>query len=814
MSRSRIKRVMRRKQHKYRINVAVTLILLTVFSVTAVAFSSLVGIAAIISDLPKLKNQGEVQSWQTTKIYAVDGTLLTDLYFEQDRVLVPLSDISPHMQHAVIAIEDERFYKHQGYDPEAIARALFTDLQTGHIVEGASTITQQYVKNTIITREKTFDRKIKEAALAYQLERKYTKNQILEKYLNTIYFGHSWYGVETASLNFFGKRAKDLTLPEAAMLAGVIKSPISFSPYLHPNEAKQRRDTVIAQMLRLKYITADEANQAIATPLQVRPLNKPSTIAPYFVDYVKQFLTKKYGENVVFKGGLRVYTTIDLKMQKNAEDAAWSTLNRAGDPSAALVAIEPSTGYIKAMVGGRNFDESKYNLAISNNRQPGSSFKTFVFTAAIENGISPFKTYDSSPGNVSYPGLRKPWYVNNYTEGRGYGPMTIREALVKSVNAVYARLGADVGLDKIIDTAQRTGIKVHIDPYPAITLGGFSHGPSVLDMASAYSTLANNGRYCEPVAVTKVTDSAGKVIDEFKPDPKQVISDATSYLVSDVLQDVCRYGTGTRARINRPCAGKTGTASEYRDAWFCGYTPDLSAAVWVGHPQGQISMYNVHGIRVAGGTFPAEIWNKFMSAALEAVPPHDFIKPQAGVLNVLVCADSGQLANKYCVNAEYRAFSDNDAPKQRCALHASPSIMEIPNVVGQSEQDAVNTLEKIHFGHSATYKVDSIAPRGTVIGQTPSAGEKARQDAVVQMVVSAGPNGVSASQTVKVPKVIGMDGTSARQLLEGMGFKVVDITAAPYIPDKNKQNKVVYQNPDPRTELQNGQVVTIYVNRK
>ncbi|MCL6472634.1 MAG: PBP1A family penicillin-binding protein [Firmicutes bacterium] len=811
---SRTRRARYRKYRQRRTNIILVICGVVIFSLLAASFGGLITAAAIISSLPKLKNQGEKQNWQTTKIYAADGTLLTDLYFEQDRIVVKLSDISPYMQHAVIAIEDERFYKHKGYDPEAIARAFLTDIQTGHIVEGASTITQQYIKNMENSREKTFERKLKEAALAYQLEKVKTKDQILEMYLNTIYFGHSWYGVETASQNFFGKRAKDLTLPEAALLAGIIKSPNNFSPYEHPNEAKQRRDLVIAQMRRLNFISAQEAAQAIASPVAVRPLSKPVTIAPYFVDYVKQQLIDKYGENVVFKGGLRVYTTIDLKMQQYAESAAWSTLNLPNDPSAALVAIEPSTGYIKAMVGGRNFEESEYNLATSHNRQPGSSFKTFVFAAAIENGISPYHNIDSSPGSIPIPGSKKPWRVNNYVEGSGYGPMSIREALVKSVNTVYARLIMEVGLDKVVDLAKRVGINIK-HPVPAIALGGFSNGPSVLEMASAYSTLANNGKRLEPTAITKITDSAGKVLYEYRPEPKQVMSEITAYIVTDVLQDVIRYGTGTRARLNRPCAGKTGTATEYRDAWFCGFTPDLSAAVWVGYPKDQkTSMYRVHGIRVAGGTFPAEIWNKFMTAALQDVPHHDFIKPAAGVISVLVCADSGQLANKYCVNTEYRTFADNEIPKQRCPLHAKPSIVEIPNVVGSTEQEAVNTLEKLHFGHSVTYKADSKTPRGTVLAQTPSAGEKARQDTVVQMVVSAGPNGASANQTIRMPKVIGLDGNSARLLLESLGVQVVDITATPYLPGKSKQNKVIYQNPDEKTELQPGQVVTIYVNRK
>jgi len=810
MSRSRTKRLKKKARSRSRIHIIVALCTLIIVPVILLSAGGFVAVGAVLSSLPKLENEGEIQNWQTTKIYAADGTLLTNLYYEQDRIVIPLSEIPKHLQEAVIAIEDERFYKHKGYDVEAIGRAFVRNLERGQVVEGASTITQQYIKNTIVSREKTFDRKLKEAALAYQLEEKYTKDQILEKYLNTIYFGHSWYGVETASLNYFGKRAKDITLPEAAMLAGMIKSPNNFSPHTSPERAKGRRDEVISQMLRLNYINEEQAKQAIETPLETKPLSKPSTIAPYFVEYVKQELIKKYDENVVFKGGLRVYTTIDLKMQRSAEDAAWSILDRPGDPSVAITAIEPQTGYIKAMVGGRDFEKNKYNLATSRNRQPGSSFKTFVFAAAIENGMSPFETYSSAPVTIPIPGS-KPWKVSNYVEGSGGPPMTIREALVKSVNTVYAQLIMDVGVDKVVETAKKMGIKGYINPNPAIALGGLTNGPSPLEMASAYATLANGGKYNKPLAVVKITDSTGKVIDEYKPEPEQAISEATAYLVTDVLQDAVNRGTGGRAKIGRPIAGKTGTAQEYRDAWFCGYTPDLSAAVWVGYPESQkISMTRVRGIRVAGGTFPAQIWGKFMSGALHDKPRVNFPKPKGGIENILVCTESGLLVNKYCPDVESRPFLSKKGPQKRCLIHAKPGIMEIPNVVGLAEKEAIKQLEKVHFGYGIVYRVDDHIPRGIVIEQTPSGGENARQGTTIQLVISAG----SANQTIKVPSLTGLTEKEAKQRLSRLGLKAIDITATPYIDERSKRNRVVYQSPDPDTELHYGQAVTIYVNRK
>lgn len=739
MSRYRVRRRnIRKLKHKRKTHIILSVTALFVLTTLMISFGGIMAVGAVLSNLPKLDEKALNQSWQTTKIFASDGTLLTNLYYEQDRIVVPLSEISPDLQHAVIAIEDERFYKHKGYDPEAILRALFTNLASGEVVEGASTISQQYIKNTVVSREKTFERKLKEAALAYELEKKYSKDEILERYLNTIYFGHSWYGVETASINYFGKRAKDLNLQEAALLAAIIQSPNNYSPYTRPDRAKERRDRVLKNMLKQKYITAAQEASATATPIQIKPIQKPVSIAPYFVEYVKQELLKKYDENVVFKGGLRVYTTIDLKMQKHAEAAAWNILNRPGDPAVALTAIEPKTGYIRAMVGGRDFEKSKYNLALSHNRQPGSSFKTFVLAAAIEDGKSIYETYESSPVTIPIPGS-KPWKVDNYIEGSGGPPMPLHQALVRSVNTVFARLIMDVGAQKVAELAQKMGISVKINPNPAIALGGFSHGPSTLDMASAYGTIANGGRYNPPTAITKIGDSRGKVIEEHKLKPTQAISEATAYILTGVLEDVINHGTGTRARIGRPAAGKTGTAQAYRDAWFCGFTPDLSTAVWVGHPETtKKSMYNVHGVRVAGGTFPAQIWGSFMSNSLRGTPRSAFVRPKGGYKEVSICAETELLANFYCPKVERRVFLKGKGPKERCNIHTSASVVEIPSFIGMRRTDAIKTIREMRFGYRSRYQPDPAATYGTVIGQVPPAGSKIRQGATIELIVSAG----------------------------------------------------------------------------
>ncbi len=568
-------------------------------------------IASALKEMPRLSLDKPIVNAQTTKVFASDGSLIADLFVEQNRVIIPLSDISLHLQHAVVSIEDERFYDHQGVDIKAIARAIYINLRSGEIVEGGSTISQQYVKNSFITPEKTMQRKIKEAILAYQLERTLSKKKILENYLNTIYFGHSVYGAQTAAQFYFNKDAKDLTLDEAAFLAGLIRSPNRYSPYINPEKALARRNTVLKKMASLGFITPKEAEAAMALPIKVSPPEQKIAVAPYFLEYVKQMLIDKYGANMVFKGGLRIYTTLDLKMQQAAEEAVSKVLDRPDDPSAALVAIDPKTGYIRALVGGKDFNTQKFNLAVQGHRQAGSAFKTFVLTTAIDQGISPNKVYRSTPVTIKLPG--KDWEVHNYTEGSGGPPMSIKAGTIHSVNCVYARLIMDVGPQNVVDMAKRMGIVTPLEPYPAIALGGLKTGVTPLEMASAYGTLANQGVHIKPTPVIKIMDSSGKVIEKNRNVKRSAMDPSVAYMVTDILQDVISYGTGTRARIGRPAAGKTGTTQNYRDAWFAGYTPDLVAAVWVGHPKAQISMLRVHGIRVAGGTFPAQIWARFDS---------------------------------------------------------------------------------------------------------------------------------------------------------------------------------------------------------
>lgn len=705
-----------------------------IFAVCALAFA--VVAYKITSELPDLEEAAtKMELAQTTKIYAANGKVIAVLHSEENREVVPLEKISPYLRKAVIAIEDERFYQHQGVDFEAIARALVVDISTGETREGGSTITQQYVKNMFTTREKTIQRKIKEAILAYQIESMYSKNKILEKYLNTIYFGHGCYGAETTSRVFFGKPASELALSEAALLAGVIRVPSKYSPYDNPKVAKQRRDLVLAKMRELGFISKKEEEVAKKSPVKVRPLKAPSTFAPYFVEYVKQSLIKKYGANRVFKGGLRVYTTLDPKLQQYAEKAVREILNRKNDPSASLVAIEVSTGKIKAMVGGRNFTNEKFNLAVQGLRQPGSSFKTFVLTTGIENGFSPSQTYQSSPTTIRLPGGQV-WRVRNATEGHGGGLMTIRQATVHSVNAVYARFMMDVGPKKVVEVAKKMGITAPLDPYPAIALGGLRYGVSALEMASAYSTLARGGEYIPPTAITKITTSDGLIVEENKPKYKPAISPTTAYLVTDILEDVIHHGTGHRASFGFPAAGKTGTTQNYHDAWFVGYTPYYSCAVWVGYRNKQMSLRNIHGFaRVAGGTLPAIIWRRFMEKAHQKLAYKSFPRPKKGVVEVKICVESGLRATEYCPKTSWGIFLKGKSPRKYCEIHKG---LVVPNVVGNTSRKATSILQAAGFKVNPVLQYHPEVKSGIVFSQAPAGGSKVKPESTITIYISKG----------------------------------------------------------------------------
>lgn len=578
-----------------------------------------------LKGLPDYTSQNAFEVAQATRVYSADGQLLAKLYL-QNRDVVPISQIATSMSQGVVAVEDERFYQHGGVDPLGIVRAMFST--AGGDRQGASTITQQYVRNTILLGERnnmTLARKVREAYLAMQVEKRYTKDEILGMYLNTVYFGEGAYGAQAAARTYFAKDASQLTLPEGALIAGLAQSPSALDPYNNPDGAVARRNKVLSRMLYNNYITQADYSAAIATPLKLKRDKEPPDgiySAPYFVADVKRRLQQQFSPAVVFQGGLTVYTTLDTREQAIAEAAAHAKFKGKNDPEVALVSIDPRSGYVKAMVGGRDYSKSKFNLATQAYRQPGSSFKTFVLTTAIDQGMPPYYSIDSN-SPVTIPS-KPPWTVSN-DEGTGSGMMSLDAATWNSVNAVYARLAWAIGIKNIAKTAKRMGITTPLPNYPSIALG--SVGCTPLEMASAYGTLATGGTHYDPIEVTKVLDRNGQVIYQAKPDGSQVVRPQVARVVTDVLRGVIQQGTATAADIGRPAAGKTGTSQLNRDNWFVGYTPQLVTAVWVGYKT-EKTIY-VDGSKGFGGSTAAPIWAAFMKKALAGMPALEFPKASA-----------------------------------------------------------------------------------------------------------------------------------------------------------------------------------------
>jgi 1A family penicillin-binding protein len=578
-------------------------------------------VANALKGLPDANDPNAFKLAEPTKIYSADGKLLANFYLE-NRDIVPIASISTDLQHAVVAVEDERFYQHNGVDFQGILRALIINLTTGSTKEGASTLTQQYIRNTILANERydiTVNRKIREMYLAYEFEKLHTKQEVLADYLNTVYYGDGAYGAEAAALTYFGEHASQLSVAQAAMLAGLPQSPIRLNPYYNMEGALARQRWVLGRMVANGYITPAQAAAAQAEKITLKKSIDPNQgiyDCAYFVSYVRKQLLQQYGDTLVFKGGLKVYTTIDTKLQRDAEKAVHAVLPLKKDPDSALISIVPRTGRIVAMYGGRDYKKNSYNFATQGRRQPGSSFKTFVLVTALEKGIPPRRAMDaSSPARIpSHP----VWIVNN-SEGSGKGFMTISNATRNSVNCVFARLIWELGADEVATTAKRMGITSPIPALPSIALGSAPVSP--LEMASAYGTLANNGVHVKPVAIDKILDQNGATIYEYQPAGTRVITPQIAWATTQQLMGVVSGGTGTAAHLSgREVAGKTGTAQNYQDAWFVGYTPQLVTAVWMGYSKGSIPMRSVHGLRAFGGTFAAPIWHKFMLAALRGQP--------------------------------------------------------------------------------------------------------------------------------------------------------------------------------------------------
>ena len=860
-------------------------ILLALTLLLALTGTSCAALTDQLADLPKLKKKDlRFKLAQSSKVFDSDGGLLTTLHETENRTLVPLSRIPKRVRDAVIAIEDERFFEHEGVDLRAVLRALLTNAKSGTIEEGGSTITQQLVKNVIIApgaiADKTLERKITEAALSRQLEQRLTKKEILESYLNTVYFGNGAYGVQEAARTYFGRSVEGLTLAQAAMLAGVIQSPEDYDPYDQLKAAKDRRDLVLSQMEELGWAKPEQVEMAKASKIKLQKVSKKDRYpAAYFLDYVQRLVTydprfaavgdtRQQRVKRLFQGGLRIHTTVDMKVQEAAEDAAESVLPFESDPAASVVAIDPKTGHIKALVGGRNYFASpkedpraKLNLAILNEpdlgrvkdievpvpdeqdmesrapgtgRQAGSAFKVFALAAAIEKGISLSKTYKAG-SEVTFPGLGEngtDYKVQNYEGGSFGDSLSLLEATVSSVNVVYAQLVIDdIGEESVTEVAERMGITGY-DPLlavPSAVLGTNVVNP--LDMASAYGTLAANGTHRPPVAITKITTADGEVIYKDESEPEEVLEPAVAYLATSALEQVIQRGTAAAyGDIGRPAAGKTGTAQEYRDAWFVGYTPDLVAAVWVGYPEGSIEMKpscagstepcrvtrTLSSGGVTGGSFPTQIWAAFMLRALTGVPASSFTPPTGGTTVVTIDTRTGCLSTKLTPD-EFKAeatFAAGTEPEKSCPVETDGK--KVPEVVGYPADEAEAILERAGFGVSRDEVASSSYPPGTVVSQSPSGGAKAAEGSTVTISVAttgAG-GGEDEEASASVPDVLGQPEGSAESELHASGYDVRVVYQRESSRGQARKNSglVWKQSPASGTEAQPGSTVTIWVN--
>ena len=732
---------------------------------------------------------------ETTKVFAADGSLITTLHAEQDREQVPLAQMAQPLKAAVVAIEDSRFFAHKGVDLRAMVRALKRNAEAGEVREGGSTITQQYVKNVLLDPKKTVHRKVREAVLAMQIERTHTKEAILEGYLNRIYFGNGAYGVQAAAQLYFNKPAAALTLAEGALLAGLIQGPENYDPFTAKDAAFARRQVVLARMKELHAAPDADIAAAEAAPLGV--VAKPATgaryPAGYFVERVKRFILDdpRFGatpadrRRLLFEDGLRIHTTVDLRVQQAAEEAVKAVLpNPASDPSGAVVVLDPKTGFVKALVGGRDFfgaePEAKFDLATQGLRQTGSSFKPFVLATALAQGISPGKVYPAPTQlTIPMPDGQEPWVVNNY-EGEGGPPVNLVDATVHSINTVYAQLIQEVGPQKAIDMAHTLGITGPLKPYPSAVLG--SNEISVLDMASAYSTFAADGMHAEPVFVDEITRADGSVLYRRPSTLHRAVPTDVARGVTGILAQVVQRGTGGAAGLgDRPVAGKTGTANEWRDAWFVGYTPDLVAAVWVGFPERLRSMTPpATPINVTGGSYPAQIWHRVMDPALAGSP----IIP----------------------------FPALDPPKTDPAAAPTappaPAGVALPDVGGQYESQAKTVLEAAGFKVEIDRRPSRERARGMVADQSPSPGTPVAPGSTVAIVVSSGP-----PRQIVIVNTIGFSVDEAARMLQASGLNVDIAVEDPPDGVKARPGRVWKQSPDGGALVDEGQTVRIWARR-
>lgn len=599
---------------------------------------------------------------QTSQMLDLHGNVIDTFHAGENRRSVQLSDISHYVIEATLAIEDRRFYDHRGFDMKGMARAVMVNVQSFSARQGASTLTQQLARNLYLTHERTWQRKLKEAMYTVQLEMNYSKDEILGMYLNQIYYGHGSYGIEAAAMMYFNKHASELTLAESAMLAGIPKGPKYYSPYLNMKNAKDRQLTILQAMLEGGSITSEQADAAYKEMLSFQTLGSGDQegFAPYFRDYIRYIAVDKLGinEHLLNEGGITIYTTLDPSAQATAEEVIAKGFPENSEQQAALIAIDPRTGYIKAMVGGRNYKNNQYNRVFAKTRQPGSSFKPFLYLTALQSGfMSPVTRYKSEPTVFTYDEGRKTYEPHNYGDKYLNELIDMRQALASSDNIYAVNTIMTVGADKVIETAKKLGIESPMKPVPSLALGTFPVSP--FEMASAFGTFANGGIHMEPIAILRIEDRKGQVLYEAKQKSVQAITPAEAYVMTSLMESVFEEG-GTAFRVSsiikRPIAGKTGTTPT--DAWLVGYTPELATAVWVGYDKDR-------KLTVAEAYRAAPIFAKFTEQALSAIPPKIFPIPE-GIVNVYIDPTSGKLAESSCPHRRLETFISGTEPTDVC----------------------------------------------------------------------------------------------------------------------------------------------------
>ncbi len=628
------------------------------------------GILVFAADLSRDMRQKLENIRMASSVYDREGRLVGNLYF-YNRMWISFERIPKHVKDAVVAIEDSRFYQHNGVDLKGMARAFFYNIIPGGAMQGGSTITQQLAKISLLTSERTVTRKVQDINYALQIEKVYTKDEILELYLNSIYLAHGNVGIEAAARYYFNKSAGQLNLAESALLAGLIQSPENYSPVKNLKKAKNRRDLVLQKMLEQKYITKTQYNAAVASSVKIVKRPTTASTGAYFLDYIKEYLIKKEGfsEEQLRFGGYKIYTTLDISCQKEAEKvmAALPQTPSETQPQGALVTIDPKTGAILAMVGGRSYGSSQYNRVVRSYRQPGSAIKPFVYATALEQGYTAATIFEDKPLAIPLTDGTE-WKPENYD--REYrGKMTLREALRDSVNSVAIQLLQEVGIQDVANQMELMGItslvkqgRAHDLNLAPLSLGGLTKGVTPLELAMAYAPFANEGNYAKPFPVVKIADRHGNLLKEFKPELRPALSPQTAYIITMLLKDVVDRGTGIRARLpNRPAAGKTGTTSDYTNAWFVGYTPEMLTVVWMGNDrQDQPMIYK--GMNIGSST-TAQVWGAYMKGVTQGLPVVDFPEPP-GIVWASVDPATGEAVPDWSGRETYQeVFNEKNVPK-------------------------------------------------------------------------------------------------------------------------------------------------------